>query len=101
MGQSWFCATSVLAIMMWCMCVMLICTLTNFLKFHLRLVLENYTTIENLEREEGAKSKFDIGRRGIGSRCLARTLGCGGAQCIPRPLAPSAMASVGGCATRA
>ena len=24
---------------------------------------ENYTTIENLEREEGAKSKFDIGRR--------------------------------------
>lgn len=45
------------------MCVMLIFTLTNFIKFHLKLVLENYTTIENLEREEGAKSKFDIGRR--------------------------------------
>jgi len=45
------------------MSLLLICTLTNFLKFHLKLVLENYTTIENLEREEGAKSKFDIGRR--------------------------------------
>merc|ERR1719198_21593 len=43
--------------------LLLLCTLTNFLKFHLKLVLENYTTIENLEREEGAKSKFDIGRR--------------------------------------
>merc|ERR1712083_856893 len=61
--QSWFCATSVLAGMMFCMCVMLLATLTNFIKFHLKLVLENYTTIENLEREEGAKSKFDIGRR--------------------------------------
>lgn len=50
-------------IMMFCMCVMLIVTLTNFIKFHLKLVLENYTTIENLERDEGAKSKFDIGRR--------------------------------------
>merc|ERR1719217_1245542 len=36
---------------------------TNFIKFHMKLVLDNYTTIENLEREEGAKSKFDIGRR--------------------------------------
>eukprot|EP00811_Abedinium_folium_P036928 NODE_9591_length_1412_cov_18.852918.p2 GENE.NODE_9591_length_1412_cov_18.852918~~NODE_9591_length_1412_cov_18.852918.p2 ORF type:complete len:286 (+),score=76.86 NODE_9591_length_1412_cov_18.852918:181-1038(+) len=43
--------------------VLLICTLTNFTKFHMRLVRENYTTIENLEREEGAKSKFDIGWR--------------------------------------
>jgi len=43
--------------------VMLLCTLTNFIKFHVKLVLENYTTIENLEREEGAKSKFDIGKR--------------------------------------
>jgi len=41
----------------------LLCTLTNFIRFHMKLVLENYTTIENLEREEGAKSKFDIGRR--------------------------------------
>ncbi|CAE7242029.1 PFA3 [Symbiodinium sp. CCMP2592] len=46
-----------------CMATLLICTLTNFIKFHMKLVLENYTTIENLEREEGAKSKFDIGRR--------------------------------------
>merc|ERR1719207_58951 len=43
--------------------VMLLCTLTNFIKFHVKLVLDNYTTIENLEREEGAKSKFDIGKR--------------------------------------
>jgi len=41
--------------------VLLLCMLTNFIKFHLKLVLQNYTTIENLEREEGAKSKFDIG----------------------------------------
>merc|ERR1712039_1120853 len=54
---------SELAGMMFCMCVMLFFTLMNFIKFHLKLVLENYTTIENLEREEGAKSKFDIGRR--------------------------------------
>lgn len=45
------------------MSLLLLCTLTNFIKFHMKLVLENYTTIENLEREEGAKSKFDIGRR--------------------------------------
>merc|ERR1719491_2216245 len=54
---------SISAFMMFGLAVLLICTLTNFLKFHLKLVLENYTTIENLEREEGAKSKFDIGRR--------------------------------------
>merc|ERR1712048_191365 len=46
-----------------CMSVLLIFTLTNFIKFHMKLVLENYTTIENLERDEGARSKFDIGRR--------------------------------------
>jgi len=46
-----------------CFSILLVATLTNFIKFHLKLVLENYTTIENLEREEGAKSKFDIGRR--------------------------------------
>lgn len=45
------------------MSTLLLCTLTNFIKFHMKLVLENYTTIENLEREEGARSKFDIGRR--------------------------------------
>lgn len=55
--------SSGIMIMAYAMSGLLICTLTNFLKFHLKLVLENYTTIENLEREEGAKSKFDIGRR--------------------------------------
>jgi palmitoyltransferase len=55
--------SSVMVLLSYMMSVLLICTLTNFLKFHLKLVLENYTTIENLEREEGAKSKFDIGRR--------------------------------------
>eukprot|EP00444_Apocalathium_aciculiferum_P004654 CAMPEP_0183407770 /NCGR_PEP_ID=MMETSP0370-20130417/17597_1 /TAXON_ID=268820 /ORGANISM="Peridinium aciculiferum, Strain PAER-2" /LENGTH=215 /DNA_ID=CAMNT_0025590179 /DNA_START=162 /DNA_END=809 /DNA_ORIENTATION=+ len=45
------------------MSTLLLCTLTNFIKFHMKLVLENYTTIENLEREESAASKFDIGRR--------------------------------------
>merc|ERR1719320_204307 len=59
----WEYVRNILVGLMYCMCVMLIFTLTNFLKFHLKLVLENYTTIENLEREEGAKSKFDIGRR--------------------------------------
>merc|ERR1719395_277181 len=52
-----------MVLMAYAMSGLLICTLTNFLKFHLKLVLENYTTIENLEREENAKSKFDIGRR--------------------------------------
>merc|ERR1719329_1571969 len=54
--------SSVYVVLAYCMSVLLACTLTNFIKFHLKLVLENYTTIENLEREEGAKSKFDIGR---------------------------------------
>jgi len=45
-----------------CMTGMLLATLTNFVKFHLKLVMQNYTTIEHLEREDGAKSKFDIGR---------------------------------------
>jgi len=49
----------------------LICTLTNFVKFHIKLVWENYTTIENLEREDGQKSKFDIGPR----RNLEQVLG--------------------------
>lgn len=44
------------------MTVFLACGLTNFFRFHIKLVLENYTTIENLEREEGARSKFDIGK---------------------------------------
>jgi len=59
---NWYVASSVCVVMAYMMCLLLIFTLTNFIKFHLKLVLENYTTIENLEREEGAKSKFDIGR---------------------------------------
>jgi len=61
--QTGFIVTSALVGMMFSMCLLLLATLTNFIKFHMKLVLENYTTIENLEREEGAKSKFDIGRR--------------------------------------
>ncbi|CAK0850882.1 unnamed protein product, partial [Prorocentrum cordatum] len=34
------------------MSVLLVCTLTNFIKFHMKLALDNVTTIENLEREE-------------------------------------------------
>jgi len=34
----------------------------DFYKFHLNLVLDNFTTIENLDREIGEKSKFDMGR---------------------------------------
>merc|ERR1712110_1093017 len=63
MLQTWFCITWGVTVMMFLMCLLLLGTLTNFIKFHMKLVLENYTTIENLEREEGAKSKFDIGRR--------------------------------------
>merc|ERR1712224_1077565 len=41
---------------------MLLCTLTNFIKFHVKLVLDNYTTIENLEREEGQKKQIQYRR---------------------------------------
>jgi len=41
---------------------MFLCGFTNFYKFHLKLVLDNFTTIENLDREEGAKWKFNMGR---------------------------------------
>lgn len=58
-----FIISSLVVAMMMCMCVLLLATLTNFIKFHMKLVMDNYTTIENLEREEGAKSKFDIGRK--------------------------------------
>jgi len=61
--QTAYICKTVFVSLTYCMCVLLIVTLTNFIKFHLKLVLDNYTTIENLEREEGAKSKFDIGRR--------------------------------------
>merc|ERR1719262_1752968 len=61
-NRTWSLVTSLIIFVAFCMSLLLICTLTNFIKFHMKLVLENYTTIENLEREEGAKSKFDIGR---------------------------------------
>jgi len=61
--RTWYLITTVYVSLAYAMAVLMICTLTNFIKFHIKLVLENYTTIENLEREEGAKSKFDIGRR--------------------------------------
>merc|ERR1719493_344850 len=63
LNMVWYVIESVIIGIGFCMSALLICTLTNFIKFHMKLVLENYTTIENLEREEGAKSKFDIGRR--------------------------------------
>eukprot|EP00747_Dinoflagellata_sp_TGD_P066271 gnl/TRDRNA2_/TRDRNA2_154729_c0_seq4.p1 gnl/TRDRNA2_/TRDRNA2_154729_c0~~gnl/TRDRNA2_/TRDRNA2_154729_c0_seq4.p1 ORF type:complete len:302 (-),score=51.46 gnl/TRDRNA2_/TRDRNA2_154729_c0_seq4:771-1676(-) len=63
MNNTRYCITSALISVVWCLALLLACTLTNFIKFHVKLVLENYTTIENLEREEDAKSKFDIGRR--------------------------------------
>lgn len=63
MNRTWYCISSAIIGIAFCMSMLLLCTLTNFIKFHMKLVLENYTTIENLEREEGAKSKFDIGRR--------------------------------------
>ena len=43
--------------------IVLLYTLSNFVKFHIKLIWENYTTIENLEREDGQRSKFDIGPR--------------------------------------
>jgi len=55
--------SSILILFSFFMALMMLCTLTNFIKFHLKLVLDNYTTIENLEREEDQKSKFDIGKR--------------------------------------
>mmetsp|Transcript_15945 Transcript_15945/g.47876 ORF Transcript_15945/g.47876 Transcript_15945/m.47876 type:complete len:332 (+) Transcript_15945:160-1155(+) len=61
--DTWFMFTTGMVFASWAMALLLVCTLTNFIKFHLKLVCENYTTIENLEREEGAKSKFDIGWR--------------------------------------
>jgi len=59
----WFVITSIIFGLAMCMSIMLVATLTNFIKFHVNLVENNYTTIENLEREDGAKSKFDIGKR--------------------------------------
>merc|ERR1712224_433191 len=44
------------------MSFLLLCTLTNFIKFHVKLVLDNYTTIENLEREEGQKKQIQYRR---------------------------------------
>lgn len=60
---TWFYVSTALIVMAFLVAFLLVCTFTNFVRFHIKLVLENYTTIENLEKEEGARSKFDIGRR--------------------------------------
>eukprot|EP00421_Protoceratium_reticulatum_P067891 CAMPEP_0168429326 /NCGR_PEP_ID=MMETSP0228-20121227/37313_1 /TAXON_ID=133427 /ORGANISM="Protoceratium reticulatum, Strain CCCM 535 (=CCMP 1889)" /LENGTH=274 /DNA_ID=CAMNT_0008443409 /DNA_START=77 /DNA_END=899 /DNA_ORIENTATION=- len=60
--DTWYCVKAAVIAIAFCMSLMLIFTLWNFINFHLKLVSENYTTIENLEKEEGAKSKFDVGR---------------------------------------
>ncbi len=69
------------AILSYSLASVLIATLTNFVRvrggdhfdvssqFHWGLVTENFTTIENLEREEGRKSKYDVGRLGEKSSC--------------------------------
>jgi len=62
LNQTWYIFSSIIVVIAFCLSTLLFCTLTNFIRFHVKLVLDNYTTIENLEREEGAKSKFDIGR---------------------------------------
>eukprot|EP00429_Kryptoperidinium_foliaceum_P063159 CAMPEP_0176069350 /NCGR_PEP_ID=MMETSP0120_2-20121206/34624_1 /TAXON_ID=160619 /ORGANISM="Kryptoperidinium foliaceum, Strain CCMP 1326" /LENGTH=261 /DNA_ID=CAMNT_0017402981 /DNA_START=30 /DNA_END=815 /DNA_ORIENTATION=+ len=62
-SDAMFVASTCLLGLAFSLSVCLVCTLTNFIRFHVRLVVDNYTTIENLEREEKAKSKFDIGRR--------------------------------------
>mmetsp|Transcript_94938 Transcript_94938/g.186271 ORF Transcript_94938/g.186271 Transcript_94938/m.186271 type:complete len:284 (-) Transcript_94938:224-1075(-) len=61
--STWYIISSISLTIAFCLALLLLCTLTNFIKFHVNLVADNYTTIENLEREENAKSKFDIGRR--------------------------------------
>merc|ERR1719161_2347447 len=43
--------------------VMIAATLANFIRFHVKLVRDNYTTIENLEREDDEPSPWDIGYR--------------------------------------
>jgi len=60
---TWYGFFTLLTCMAYCMAFFMACVLTNFLRFHVKLVRDNYTTIENLEREENAKSKFDIGQR--------------------------------------
>mmetsp|Transcript_117471 Transcript_117471/g.328871 ORF Transcript_117471/g.328871 Transcript_117471/m.328871 type:complete len:294 (+) Transcript_117471:72-953(+) len=62
-ADTWFIVSFMLVLVMFLLSLLLLGTLTQFIKFHVKLVLDNYTTIENLEREEDAKSKFDIGRR--------------------------------------
>jgi len=61
-ADTWFIVSFMLVLVMFLLSLLLLGTLTQFIKFHVKLVLDNYTTIENLEREEDAKSKFDIGR---------------------------------------
>ena len=51
----------------------LLLPLKGFLRFHLRLLLENCTTIENLERDGGAASPFDRGWRANVAEVLGPT----------------------------
>ncbi|EER17183.1 zinc finger protein DHHC domain containing protein, putative [Perkinsus marinus ATCC 50983] len=43
--------------------ILLAISLLSFVKFHLGLVRDNFTTIENFEREPMVKSKYDVGER--------------------------------------
>merc|ERR1712113_16194 len=61
--DAWYIGKTVAIAMAWLMSMVLIGTLFNFIGFHVRLVRQNFTTIENLEREENAKAKYDIGER--------------------------------------
>lgn len=47
----------------WILASLLLCTLWNFMRFHWKLICENYTTIENIDREETQISKYDVGWR--------------------------------------
>lgn len=49
--------------------LMFLNALKYFLMFHSKLIANDYTTIENLEREEGARSRFDRG--GATTNCVA------------------------------
>ena len=43
---------------------LIVVLITNFLRFHLTLILENKTTIESIEKKsEAFESPFDIGRK--------------------------------------
>jgi len=57
------CLANVLRLVCCVLAVMIAATLANFIRFHVKLVRDNYTTIENLEREDDEPSPWDIGYR--------------------------------------